>query len=192
MRPVGPYRNIKHVALFSQADTKLIFQSSNHFQLSGSLLQNFFYLFKVLLTCLSKKLILIAFHPISGLFSIPSLFTYFIKICIDGHGRQSKSPKSKKFYPQASTKIISSCQVHSYKFLHLFKVITNKMKRYSSCLYWSTSLCNLRKKNAHHLLILACSNASLYAFFDSLKHGLFTNGWETVRVKGSKKGFGRF
>ena len=39
MKPVGPYRNIKHVALFSQADTKLIFQSSNHFQLSGSLLQ---------------------------------------------------------------------------------------------------------------------------------------------------------
>ena len=30
-----------------------------------------------------------------------------------------------------------------------------------SCLYWSTSLCNLRKKNSHHLLILACSNASL-------------------------------
>ena len=25
MKPVGPYRNIKHVALFSQADTKLIF-----------------------------------------------------------------------------------------------------------------------------------------------------------------------
>ena len=24
MKPVGPYRNIKHVALFSQADTKLI------------------------------------------------------------------------------------------------------------------------------------------------------------------------
>ena len=78
---------------------------------------NFFYLFKVVLTCLSKKLILIAFRPISGLFSMPSLFTYFIKICIDGHGRQSKSPKSKNFYPQASTKIISSCQVHSYKFL---------------------------------------------------------------------------
>ena len=39
MKPVGPYRNIKHVALFSQVDTKLIFQSSNHFQLSGSLLQ---------------------------------------------------------------------------------------------------------------------------------------------------------
>ena len=35
MKPVGPYRNIKHVALFSQVDTK----SSNHFQLSGSLLQ---------------------------------------------------------------------------------------------------------------------------------------------------------
>ena len=39
MKPVGPYRNIKHVALFSQVDTNLIFQSSNHFQLSGSLLQ---------------------------------------------------------------------------------------------------------------------------------------------------------
>ena len=39
MKPVGRYRNIKHVALFSQIDTKLIFQSSNHFQLSGSLLQ---------------------------------------------------------------------------------------------------------------------------------------------------------
>ena len=24
MKPVGPYRNIKHIALFSQADTKLI------------------------------------------------------------------------------------------------------------------------------------------------------------------------
>ena len=39
MKPVGLYRNIKHVALFSQADTKLISKSSNHFQLSGSLLQ---------------------------------------------------------------------------------------------------------------------------------------------------------
>ena len=117
MKPVGPYRNIKHVALFSQADTKLIFQLSNHFQLSGSLLQISSISLKVVLMCLSKKLIFIVFHPISGLFSMPSLFTYFIKICVDGHGRQSKSPKSKKFYPQASTKIISSCQVHSYKFL---------------------------------------------------------------------------
>ena len=39
MKPVGPYRNIKRVALFSQADTKLISSHQNHFQLSGSLLQ---------------------------------------------------------------------------------------------------------------------------------------------------------
>ena len=35
MKPVGPYRNIKHVALFSQADTKLI---SSHQIISSKLI----------------------------------------------------------------------------------------------------------------------------------------------------------
>ena len=35
------------------------------------------------------------FRPISGLFSMPGLI--FMKNILDGHGRQLKSPKSKKF-----------------------------------------------------------------------------------------------
>ena len=37
MKPVGPYRNIKHVALFSQADTKFI---SSHQIISSKLISN--------------------------------------------------------------------------------------------------------------------------------------------------------
>ena len=43
-----------------------------------------------------KATYLMPFCPISGLISMSSL-TYFMKIMLDGHGRQLKSPKSKKF-----------------------------------------------------------------------------------------------
>ena len=62
---------------------------------------------------------------------MPSLFTYFIKICVDGHGQQSKSPKSKKFYPQASTKLFPVVRV-TLTNLYCFEVIEDEMKRYSA------------------------------------------------------------
>ena len=61
-----------------------------------------------------------------------SLFTYFIKICVDRHGRQLKSPKSKKFYPQASTKSFPVVRVTLTNLFYRFEVIANKMKRYGA------------------------------------------------------------
>ena len=103
MKPVGPYRNIKYDSLHSYELVIAIFPKNY-----------------------------LPFRPISGLFSMPSLFTYFIKICVDGHGWQSKSPKSKKFYPQASTKSFPVVWVTLTNLLYRFEVIANKTKRYSA------------------------------------------------------------
>ena len=46
MKPVGPYRDIKHVALFSQADTKLPVIKS--FSVVRVTLTNLFYHFEVI------------------------------------------------------------------------------------------------------------------------------------------------
>ena len=103
MKPVGPYRNIKYDSLHS---------------------------YELAITIFPKNYL--PFHPISGVFSIPSLFTYFMKICIDRHGWQSKSLNSKKFYPQASTKSFPVLRVTLTNLLYRFEVIANKTNRYSA------------------------------------------------------------
>ena len=72
---------------------------------------------------------LMLFRPISGLISMPSLI--FIKNISDGHGRQLKSPKSKKFRglnrdTLACTKLFPSVLV---TFANLFNYLEVRMKK---------------------------------------------------------------
>ena len=106
MKPVGPYRNIKYDSLCS---------------------------YELVITIFPKKLLTLNYHFVQFKDSSACLvYAYFIKICIDGHGQQLKSLKSKKFYPQASTKSFPVVRITLTNLFYRFEVIANKMKRYSA------------------------------------------------------------
>ena len=106
MKSVGPYRNIQYDSICS---------------------------YELVITIFPKKLLTVNYHFVQYQDSSACLvYIYFIKICIDGHGRQLKSPKSKKFYPQASTKSFPVVRVTLTNLFYHFEVIANKMKKYSA------------------------------------------------------------